>query len=91
MDSTTVEAARGQFQKGKPKTGGRTKGTPNKVTADVRDGLLEAWKNKGGVKWFEKQFDENPVAVMTLLGKIIPSKVELPEGSSGKLVVRWET
>jgi hypothetical protein len=30
-------------QKGQPKTGGREKGTPNKVTADLRTWLSELW------------------------------------------------
>lgn len=36
---------------GTPKTGGRQKGTPNKLTADVKAMILEALDKAGGVKY----------------------------------------
>lgn len=60
--------------KGK-KTGGRTKGAPNKVTSTVKMMVLGALAAKGGQKWIEKQMDAEPVAFMTLLGKILPTQV----------------
>ena len=63
--------------KGQPKTGGRTKFTPNKVTADVREMIRNALEKKGGQEWLEKQMDANPVAFMTLIGKILPSEVNV--------------
>jgi len=42
-------AARGQ-----PKTGGRRKGTPNKLNADVKAMILAALAAKGGQKYLEK-------------------------------------
>ena len=60
-------AARGQ-----PKTGGRRKGTPNKLNADVKAMILAALAAKGGQKYLEKQADANPTAFLTLVGKIIP-------------------
>lgn len=55
--------------------GGRQKGTPNKHTAAVKDMVLAALSNKGGVKYLERQADENPQAFMTLVGKVIPLQV----------------
>jgi hypothetical protein len=60
-------AARGQ-----PKTGGRRKGTPNKLNADVKAMILAALAAKGGQKYLEKQADANPTAFLTLVGKLIP-------------------
>lgn len=57
------------------KTGGRTKGTPNKLTSTVKMMILGALDSKGGQKWLEKQMDKYPQAFMTLLGKIIPTQV----------------
>lgn len=57
------------------KTGGRVKGTPNKVTSDVKAMILGALKAKGGVKYLQNQADENPVAFMTLIGKVLPMTV----------------
>ena len=36
--------------KGQPKLGGRKKGTPNKVTADLKAMILGALNNKGGIE-----------------------------------------
>lgn len=60
--------------KGKPGPG-RPKGLPNKVTAAVKDMILQALANKGGVKYLEKQADANPVAFMGLVGKVLPLDV----------------
>lgn len=57
------------------KTGGRVRGTPNKLTGAVKDMVLTALSNKGGVKYLERQADENPVAFMGLVGKVIPLQV----------------
>lgn len=60
---------------GTPKTGGRKKGTPNKLTADVKAMILEALDRKGGVDYLVKQADDNPTAFMTLVGKVLPLQV----------------
>jgi len=60
---------------GTPKTGGRKKGTPNKATRDIRKAVLEAFEKGGGPEWLRKQMEENPVAFMNLLGKILPTQI----------------
>jgi hypothetical protein len=61
---------------GKGKAGpGRPKGVPNKNTTAVKDMILQALSNKGGVKYLEKQADENPTAFLTLVGKVLPLDV----------------
>ena len=61
--------------KGHARYGGRKKGTPNKQTAAVKDMVLTALGNVGGVKYLERQANENPTAFMTLVGKVIPLQV----------------
>lgn len=65
-----------QFSKGHAKRGGRKKGTPNKVNAELKDMILMALSNKGGVTYLEKQADENPVAFLSLVGKVLPMTVQ---------------
>ena len=69
------------------KTGGRQKGTPNKVTADVKNAILEAAHAAGGeggmVGYLTRQADENPTAFLTLIGKVLPLTAEV----SGQLQV----
>jgi hypothetical protein len=66
--------------KGQAKTGGRRKGTPNKLNADVKAMILAALAAKGGQKYLERQADENPTAFLTLVGKILPLQVTGKDG-----------
>lgn len=69
------------------KTGGRTKGTPNKVTGELKDMILTALENKGGVKYLERQAEDNPTAFMSLVGKVLPMTVQGPGENGEHLVV----
>jgi hypothetical protein len=59
-----------------PRAGmGRPKGSKNKTTTAVKEMVLQALGNVGGVKYLEEQATENPTAFMTLVGKVIPLQV----------------
>lgn len=62
------------------KTGGRQKGTPNKVNAALKEAILLAAENAGGkdglVGYLTHQANEQPVAFMTLLGKVLPMTIQ---------------
>ncbi len=64
---------------GNPKTGGRNKGVRNKTTSLLKDAILEAAElagdKEGMVGYLVKQANENPVAFMGLLGKVLPMQV----------------
>ena len=75
--------------KGQAKTGGRRKGTPNKLNADVKAMILAALAAKGGQKYLEKQADENPTAFLTLVGKIIP--LRSPARTAARSSIRAST
>lgn len=60
--------------------GGRQKGTPNKLTADIKSMILAALDRAGGVDYLVRQADENPGPFMTLVGKVLPTQVTGPEG-----------
>jgi hypothetical protein len=60
---------------GRKKTGGRKRGTPNRITADVKAMILGALAAKGGQAYLEQQADKNPVAFLTLIGKVLPLQV----------------
>ena len=67
---------------------GRPKGSPNKITALLKDDILQAAENAhpgGRVGYLTQQAQDNPAAFMTLLGKILPAdltsggeKISLP-------------
>lgn len=70
------------------KTGGRQKGTQNKLSGDIKAMIVGALSAVGGQTYLELQSKENPVAFMALLGKVIPLQVTGESG--GAIVVRWE-
>ena len=58
------------------KTGGRQKGSINKINADVKGMIVGALNSGGGQKWLETQMEENPTAFMSLIGRIIPTTLQ---------------
>lgn len=54
------------------KTGGRSKGTPNKMTASLKEMILSSLHEVGGAEYLKKQSYENPSAYLTLVGKVLP-------------------
>lgn len=73
------------------KTGGRKKGTPNKITALLKDEILQAADQAhadGRVGYLKQQAEENPTAFLTLLGKILPMQVDGP-GDNGEHIVKF--
>ena len=61
--------------KGLPKTGGRQKGTPNKIDGCLRSDVMESFYLVGGVDYLVKQAIENPVPYLSLIGKCLPKDV----------------
>lgn len=63
--------------------GGRKKGTPNKLTATVKQAIEIAFDKVGGPEYLEQMAILQPVAFMGLLGKILPTQLEHsnPDGS----------
>lgn len=60
------------------KTGGRQKGSPNKITADLKAMILGALSDAGGQKYLAKQAEESPAAFLSLLGKVLPTTLQGP-------------
>lgn len=54
---------------------GRKKGVPNKATAQVKELVLSALEQVGGIEYLKRQAEENPTSFMTLVGKVIPTQV----------------
>ncbi len=71
------------------KTGGRKIGTPNKLTAEIKDAVEKAFVAAGGSKYLEKIAKEHPAVFCTLLGKVLPRQMELsgPDGEPNRMIV----
>lgn len=68
---------------------GRPKGSPNRLTADLREMLQQALHDAGGVAFLRRCLESSEprvqCAALALLGKLIPS-----EAPQQQLVVTWE-
>lgn len=82
----TAKVARASNRGSKPgeRRGGRQKGTPNKVTAALKDMILGALDEAGGMDYLVAQSKANPTAFLTLVGKVLPLDVNANHG--GKVV-----
>jgi hypothetical protein len=67
---------------------GRAKGTPNKVTKELKEMILGALDDVGGQSYLARQAEENPSAFMGLIGKVLPKDVSLSGAGGDKLVVQ---
>lgn len=65
------------FKKGQPRpaNAGRRKGTPNKITTDVKRALLQAFTQLGADKYLVRQGKVNPRAFLAILGRAIPTQL----------------
>jgi hypothetical protein len=54
---------------------GRPKGAQNKMTRALKEMILEALDNAGGVDYLQTQATSNPTAFLTLVGKVLPLQV----------------
>lgn len=72
----------------KKKTGGRKPGVPNRVPAALKEMILQALELEGGVEYIREQARNEPVAFMSMLGRVLPLTVN--GTMDGKLTVTWE-
>jgi len=76
--------------KGHPRYGGRTKGTPNKMSRAVRASLVNAYVAIGDDKALAEWAKANPTEFYKLWGRLIPHEIEGP-GPDGELVIAWKS
>lgn len=86
--------AKGRFQKGHKKAGGRAKGTQNKITLDVRaaiEGALEEAHPQGKKAYLielARGTEKERQAFVALVGKIIPKEIKLEATMRETVTVR---
>ena len=66
---------------------GRAKGTPNKVTKELKEMILGALDAAGGEKYLTRQAEENPGPFMTLVGKCLPKDINASIDAKGQINV----
>ena len=70
--------------KGHPKSGGRQKGTPNKLTKSAREAYALAFEGIGGVPAFTVWAQENQTEFYKLHARLIPVE-HVGEGGEGPI------
>ena len=55
---------------------GRPKGAVNKLTKTIREAVELSFAQVGGAKYLAQMAVDQPVAYMTLLGKVLPQQIE---------------
>lgn len=70
--------------------GGRQKGTPNKLTGQVKEMILQALDEAGGAAYLLDQARTNPNAFMTLVGKVLPLTLAGDKDNPVQTVARIE-
>lgn len=60
---------------GKREGAGRPKGVPNKLTTDIKQTIVDAFDQLGGVDYLVSVAKDNPAVFCTLVGKVIPKEV----------------
>jgi hypothetical protein len=60
---------------GTPKTGGRKAGTQNKMTGELKEIILAALDDAGGVDYLKSVAATHPAAFLSLVGKVLPLQV----------------
>ena len=71
------------------KTGGRQKGTPNKVNATVKDNVLAVFNRLGGTSQMAIWATENQTEFYRLYSKLIPSEVNQKTEQTGEVQYKW--
>ena len=74
------------FQPGNKLAGSR-KGSPNKITADIKGAIEKAFSEVGGWKWLVQLAKENPKAFAVLLAKLLPNNVNLGDANGEPITI----
>jgi hypothetical protein len=72
---------------------GRKKGSTNKITKALKEAILEAAEGahpKGTVGYLKQQAQDNPVAFLSLIGKVLPMTIQGPNGGAVRTVTQIE-
>ncbi len=75
-----------KFGKGNP---GKPKGAINKVTKELKEMILHALDDAGGIEYLKRKAESHPAAFIALIGKTLPLTIGGP-GADGALVHRVE-
>lgn len=68
---------------------GRPKGASNKVTGQLKDMIMTALEEVGGIEYLKGQAKENAKTFLLLLGRVLPMQVSSDPDLPFELLLRW--
>ena len=68
---------------------GRPKGSVNRDNRDIREMIVGALCAVGGTNYLARQAEQNPVAFMSLIGRVLPLQVSGENGGALVVDFRW--
>lgn len=74
------------YKRPQPK-GGSRKGIPNRIAAELKDMVLQALDNAGGVEYLTRQAAENPAAFLSLVKAVMPKNIRADVNEDRTLTV----
>jgi hypothetical protein len=81
MKGTLPEAMKENMWKPGERVVGRQKGTPNQLTASIKDAIQNAFTELGGTSYLVHVGRNDPRTFCALLGKLLPTKLANADGS----------
>jgi hypothetical protein len=90
MSDSKVEPSRGQFQKGRAKTGGRKKGTPNKATRAWKDFVTAIVSDPEQQEALAEAIRQRPELLFKAAEHAVGKpRQEVDLDQAGEVVFRW--
>lgn len=74
----------------RPAKAGRKRGTPNKITVNIREMIERALHKAGGIQYLTRQAHKNPAAFMGLVGRILPQNMTISGSIDQNITVSVE-
>jgi len=71
------------------KFGGRKKGTPNKLSATVKDNVISVFEELGGTDHMKLWAAENPTQFYNIYAKLLPTEVDVAGGLDHQHVIEY--
>jgi hypothetical protein len=75
---------------GKREGAGRPKGSVDKGNALIREMIVSALDEVGGVEYLVRQAEAKPVAFLALIGKVMPVQIAGDPNAPVKISFSWE-
>lgn len=69
---------------------GRKRGVPNKTTSALRELVLRALDEAGGVDYLRRMADEQPVAFLGLVGRLLPLEARIEAATAQRIEFSWK-